>query len=146
MTDFHKEVKAGQNFCQSHYHVLLGVILVYLQLLSIRRLLTGLCYLDRHWWSAQAVLRQAGITAASWKTINHLNSLIVERTGFMLTEPTRMTILPVIDIWTLLPLSTKLNACVVHGNLTIITFRKQKSLLANWANFHHYLAKILMIK
>ena len=39
-----------------------------------------------------------GITAASWQTIDHLNSLIVERTGFMLTESTRTTILPVIDL------------------------------------------------
>ena len=37
----------------------------------------------------------ADITAASWQTINHLNSLILERTGFMLTESTRMTILAV---------------------------------------------------
>ena len=27
----------------------------------------------------------SGILASSWQTINHLNRLIVERTGFMLT-------------------------------------------------------------
>ena len=28
MTDFHEEVKADQDCCQSHYYLLLGVILV----------------------------------------------------------------------------------------------------------------------
>ena len=62
-----------------------------LKLLSIRRFLTGLCYSD-----GRPRLRQASITAAFWQTINHLNSFIVESTGFILTESTRMTILPAV--------------------------------------------------
>ena len=27
--DFHEEVEAGEDCCQSHYHLLLGVILAY---------------------------------------------------------------------------------------------------------------------
>ena len=117
MTDFHKVVfKAGQNCYQSYY--LLSSFRDYPGLAKyrslqpsvtfpIRRLLTSLCYSDR--WSDQAALRLASITAASWQTINHLNSLIVQRNGSMLTESTRPTILPAIDLWILLSLSAKLN-------------------------------------
>ena len=52
---------------------------------------TALCNLD-------STLHTSDINAVSWKAINHLNSLIVERIVFMLTECTSffgMTILPV---------------------------------------------------
>ena len=92
-------------------------------ILSNRCLLTGLCNSDRS--SAQAT---SAITTTSWQTKIHLNSLIVERTGFMHTESTRTTILAVLIYeyhfyWILSWMHIWL-----HRNFTIIAFWKQKSL------------------
>ena len=65
------------------------------QILSIRCLLNGICNSDNKY------LCQASHTASTaclQRATNHVNSLIVERTGFILTESSgfpRMTILPV---------------------------------------------------
>ena len=118
MTDLHK-VKDGQNICQSHYHLLLRVILVQLnivvwasfsrQLLSVRRLLTGLCNSDKY-RSPTGYVKHHGRFLENY-SINHLNCLIVERVGFMLTEAsTRLTILLIqIYEYHALLLSSKLN-------------------------------------
>ena len=94
----HEEVKTVQNCCQSHYHLLIWIIWYSYKYRTVwvtfsnyflldASVFTGLCNLDS---SVPSYLSQ--VTATSWEAINHLNCLIVERTGsvertgFMLME------------------------------------------------------------
>ena len=95
--DFHEEVKAGQNCCQSSHRGHPGLAINIAQSGNLQIL--NFYKMPSHWLvqfgSVASSLPMSGITAASWKTINNLNSL---RTGFILTKCTsfpRMTILPV---------------------------------------------------
>ena len=139
MTDFHEEVKAGQTSCQSHYYLLLWVILVQLNIVVwatfSRYFLLDAFSLHGLYNSNRSLQTTSGITAASWQTINHLSSLIIERAEFMLTESTRTTILPVqIYEYHALLLSAKLNSRAsqksYHNCISEI-----KVSLADWA-FH----------
>ena len=144
---FHKEEKLEQTCCQSHYHLLLGVILVQLTVA-----LSGQPSVDTFSLGCTIQIVRAYTDQHHSRFLaNYLNSLVVQRTRFMLEESTsfpspRMIILPV-QIYEY-HFTECLTACTLHGNWSYghnCILEATKVSLAIWA-FHHHSVKILMMQ
>ena len=128
--DFHEEEKLGQNCCQSHYHLLLGVILVQLTVAQ-----SGQPSVDTFSLACtNQIVRAYTDQHHSRFLANHLNSLVVERTRFMLEKSTSFPILERSSFqyrfMKITLLSAKLHACFMEIGLTaIIAFWKQQKSL-----------------